>query len=250
MAHGSPSRSAADERALQELLGLLQVGVDVDRDVAEEPQGQRQRERVVLCLAQRLRPRRAPRSPLGTRRASSGPRRDRRARGPRARPTSPRGRPCASARSYWSTAARLSIRRRARSPAQDQLVDGAIGDPPVERVEVERRARGELQVFGRERVVAQRDQPVGDRRVQSHPLALRQAPVRHVAQHRVAHAPVRRPSALLADHDLGLLELVELVGRDVRVDAEQLVEVERVPEDRRAPGRACGAAGAGRRAGR
>ena len=47
IAHGSPSCSAAAQRTVEQRLRLLEVGVDVDRDVAEEPERERQRERIV-----------------------------------------------------------------------------------------------------------------------------------------------------------------------------------------------------------
>ena len=69
--------------------------------------------------------------------------------------------------------------------------------------------------------------------VQPLALALGQAAVDDVLERRVAHAPaLQRARLLVADEDLGVLELLHLLSGCIGVDDPQLVQVERVPEDR------------------
>ena len=144
------------ERAFEQPLGLVEVRLDVDRDVAEEPQGEREGERVAGLRAElhrafervgRGRVLAEPVVPL----ADAGER-ARLAHAPPVQRTRERERPLVPI-----------DRRAALEPApravagRHERVGGAFGRRPVVGVEVERRERRELEVVGGPGRVAARD---------------------------------------------------------------------------------------------
>ena len=206
------------ERLVEQHLGLVDVGVDVDRDVAEEPQRERERERVVDLAAELHRPvehvpgRRVLAEPVPG--LADAGERARLADAPRVLGTRERERPLVA------VDRRPALHPAPRAVARvEQRLGGALGHRSVVAVEVERRDRRELEVVGRPRRVAVREQPVGDQLVQPDALALGQARVRDLLQRRVADAPARLGVRVVLGHeDLGLLELPDLVRGGLGVD--------------------------------
>ena len=78
-------------------------------------------------------------------------------------------------------------------------------------------------------------QRVGDALVEAQTLSLGQARVRDLANGLVTEPPARRPSGVLAHQDLGVLQASDVLDVGVRGGGE-LLEVEGVDEDGRAPG--------------
>ncbi len=104
-----------------------------------------------------------------------------------------------------------------------------LGQRPVARVQIEGCERRELQVVGREPLVAGLLQSVGHLHVEPEPFALRQVGVGDVAHGPVAEAPAGSGALLLDHEDLRLLEHAEIVAGRLG-DHVDLVEVERVGE--------------------
>ncbi len=235
IAHGSPSCSAASSDRSRSSVGFLQVGVDVDRDVAEEPQRECQREGIVVRLSQRDRLLQhlggrdvLPQPVAGLAETAERPALANR---PGLLRTGQRQRPLVQIdREPTDHAASCPV------SGVDQLIDRLVRQPPVARVQVEGSERRELQVLRRERGMVRGEQTVGDDLVEPDTLPLREAPVRHVAQRRMAHPPAMAGDSRLPHQDLGVLEVDQLRGPYVGIDLREFVELEREPEDRGAAG--------------
>ena len=108
-------------------------------------------------------------------------------------------------------------------------------------VQVERGQRPELEMVGGQRTMPGGEQVVGHQLMESHAFSFRQACVSDVLQRCVAKAPVRgwpawrRRSHLLADENLCINELLQLLRGGFRIDGRELLEVKGVHEDRGAP---------------
>src|SRR5207244_9061491 len=90
-----------------------------------------------------------------------------------------------------------------------------------------------LEMVGGKRGMAVVEKILGDLPMQAPALTFRQAGVDDVLERRVAKAPALRLARLRIAHEhLRVLELLQLLGGGLTVDHGELVQVERVPEDR------------------
>ena len=179
--HGLAELLGRGEGPVEQLLRLVEIGLDVDRDVSEEPQRERHRERVLVLRRDRrralegvarLRVLAEPVARLAH--AGEGPRL---AHAPPVLGSRHRERPPV----VVDGRAALHPATRAVGRAE-QGVGRALGECAVLRVHVQRGERRELEVVGGVRGVPRGEQAIGDPLVQSQPLALRQARVGHFAQ--------------------------------------------------------------------
>ena len=220
------------KRPVQQLLGLVHVGLEVDRDVTEKAQGESERDGVVVRFRQG---------------DGAGQRFARQAilAEPVARLAESRQdpglahRPAALGPGHEKSAV-VAIDRRAdlHAPASaiardQQRVGRAVRSGPIVRVEVERSPRRELEVVGGQRSMAFVQQVLGGEIVQAQPLSFREAGVSDVLQRGVAHAPGRRTGRLVVAHDeLCVFEVLKLFDGPASIDDRQLLEIEAVHEHR------------------
>ena len=222
-----------EDRPIQKLLRLVDVRFEVDRDVAQEPQRKREGESVLASFPGRHGPlQRVGRGDVlaqpvvGLAHARQDPRLARRPAG---------FRPGHRQRPLVSIDGGAALHAPACAIARnEERVDRAIRERSVVGVQVERSGRGQLKVICGQRGMAAVKQALRDQLVQPLALPLGQAAIDHVLEGRMADAPSLQLAWLwVADEDLGVLQLLQLLSGCLRVDESQLVQVEGVTEDRR-----------------